>query len=448
MGNATHPRLLRATGDGRRATGDGRRATMNNPALPSRIVRRLLFALLCLLPAGSALAQSGGEGFSVDVVVVGGPMDERTVRFVRAAITGTDADLVILQMDVAVVLGGDVDGLRDLIADPPIPVAVWVGPAPATARGAAVHLLAAAALRGAAPGATIGRASPPIAGGAPSSDGVPAGVLDDLVVVAGPIPGVVEVIEPSIGQFIVGLHGRRVVVGGTEMILDTARTEVVDEVERVFPAAEVRFVSEGLIDRVLHVAVRPEAAFFFLLAGLTFAVFEFYAAGPGIAAGVAVVCLLLAGYGLSVMPTWWPGVAACLVGVVLYAVDFQRNDLGWRSIAGTALLLFGGLRLVDGAPQLVAVWWVVVIVVMGTALFFGLALSTAVRARFSTQTIGRDHLIGRRGVALGPISPDGEVELAGTRWRARSTRRSGIGPGDEVVVVRIDGVVLEVDPVP
>ena len=35
----------------------------------------------------------------------------------------------------------------------------------------------------------------------------------------------------------------------------------------------------------------------------------------------------------------------------------------------------------------------------------------------------------------------------GIRW-ARSTRRSGIGPGDEVVVVRIDGVVLEVDPVP
>src|SRR3989337_1390011 len=103
---------------------------MDNPALPSRIVRRLLFALPRLLPAGSALAQSGGEGFSIDVVVVGGPMDERTVRFVRAAITGTDADLVILQMDVAVVLGGDVDGLRDLIADTPIPVAVWVGPAP------------------------------------------------------------------------------------------------------------------------------------------------------------------------------------------------------------------------------------------------------------------------------------------------------------------------------
>jgi len=38
------------------------------------------------------------------------------------------------------------------------------------------------------------------------------------------------------------------------------------------------------------------------------------------------------------------------------------------------------------------------------------------------------------------------VEVGGTRWRARATRRSGIGPGDEVVVVRIDGVVLEVDP--
>ena len=279
-----------------------------------------------------------------------------------------------------------------------------------------------------------------------SAEPVPAELLDEVVVISGPIPGVIDLVEPSIGQFIVGLHGLSVLVDGSEVTLDTARSEVVDGVERLVPSARVRFVSEGLIDRVLHAAVRPEAAFFFLLAGLTLAVFEFYAAGPGLAAAVAVVCLLLAGHGLSVMPTWWPGVLACLGGILLYVVDLQRNDLGWRSILGTALLGFGGLRLVDGAPQLVPSWWVVLIVVTGIALFFGLALTTMVRARFSTQTIGRDHLIGRRGVAVGPITPDGEVDLGGTRWRARSARRSGIAAGDAVVVVRIDGVVVEVDP--
>jgi membrane protein implicated in regulation of membrane protease activity len=48
---------------------------------------------------------------------------------------------------------------------------------------------------------------------------------------------------------------------------------------------------------------------------------------------------------------------------------------------------------------------------------------------------------------VGTISPDGEVEVGGSRWPARASRRSGIGAGDEVVVVRIDGVVLEVEKV-
>ncbi len=410
-------------------------------------MRRLLLALLFLIPMGSAFAQSDTPDNFVDVVVVSGSMDERTVDFVTRAITETDADLVVLQLNVDVVLGGDVDALRALIADPPVPVAVWVGPAPATARGAAVSLVEAAAVRGAAPGSTIGRASPAIAGG-PRSTVVRPDIGNELILISDPIAGLVDIVEPSIGQFVIGLHGRSVLIDGGEVTLDTARAEVVDGVERLVPSARVRFVSEGLIDRVLHVAVRPEAAFFFLLAGLTLAVFEFYAAGPGLAAAVAVVLLFLAGHGLAVMPTWWPGVIACLGGILLYVIDLQRNDLGWRSILGTALLGFGGLRLVDGAPQLVPSWWVVLVVVTGIALFFGLALTSMVRARFSTQTIGRQHLIGRQGVAVGAISPDGEVDLAGTRWRARSTRRSGIAAGDAVTVVRIDGVVVEVDPTP
>jgi membrane-bound ClpP family serine protease len=83
---------------------------------------------------------------------------------------------------------------------------------------------------------------------------------------------------------------------------------------------------------------------------------------------------------------------------------------------------------------------------MGTALWFGFALTTVVRARFSTQTIGRDHLIGRSGIADTAIAPEGTVTLDGARWRARSTRGSGIAAGDPVIVKAVEGVVLEVDP--
>ncbi len=410
---------------------------------------RLVLALGMAIAFPLAAVAQDASG-SVDVVVVGGPVDHRTVAFVIDAITGTDADLVILQLNVGAVLDASIADLIALVLDPPVPVVAWIGPEPATVQGAAVRLFSVAAIRGAAPGVTIGRASPPLAGGAPASDGpsLPAGAIDDLIVVTEPDGVLVDVVAPSIGQFVVGLHGRSVTVGGAVVTLDTAHTEVIDGVDRVSPSVPVRFVSEGLIDRVLHTTLRPEAAFFFLLAGLTLAVFEFYAAGPGLAAAVGAGCLLLAGYGLAVMPTWWPAPLAAVLGVALYVSDFQHNDLRWRSLLGTGLLLFAGLRLVDGSPHLVPVWWTVVLIVMGTALFFSSALTTVARARFSTATIGRSHLIGRQGVAVVAVQPDGEVEVDGVRWQARSTRRSGIAAGDAVVVSRIDGIVLEVDPPP
>lgn len=407
-------------------------------------VRRLLIAGFVVLSL--AVPAFAGSAAPVDVVIVDGPLDARRVEFVIGAIEDSSAGLVVLQMDVRVVLTDEVDDLIALLADPPRPVAVWVGPAPAVVRGAAVEILMAAGVRGAAPGTVIGPAAPRVAGGPPPS----AAPLTDGagIVVDAPITDLVDLVEPSIGQFVVGLDGMAVTVDGIPVTLHTAVADIDDAGNPVTrPAGQVRFVQEGIVDRVLHAMTTPEAALFFLLIGLAFAAFEFYAAGPGVAAGVAAVSLLLAGYGMAVMPIWWPAVAVVVVGIGLYVVEFQRNDLGWMSILGTGLLLLGGLRFVDGGPHFRASWWLVSLIVAGTALFFAFALTTVVRARFSTQTIGRDHLLGRRGVAVGAIAPEGEVEVEGARWRARSTRQSGITAGDAVVVVRIDGIVLEVDPV-
>ena len=69
------------------------------------------------------------------------------------------------------------------------------------------------------------------------------------------------------------------------------------------------------------------------------------------------------------------------------------------------------------------------------------------RSRFSTGTIGRDQLIGRRGRAVTILDPEGTVEVDGARWSARAHREAGINPGDTIIVTAIRGLVLEVDPV-
>jgi membrane-bound ClpP family serine protease len=73
-------------------------------------------------------------------------------------------------------------------------------------------------------------------------------------------------------------------------------------------------------------------------------------------------------------------------------------------------------------------------------------MPTVQRARFSTQTIGREGLIGERGVTVAVFDPDGVVEVRGARWRATAHREAGLAPGSEVLVSGVDGLFLEVEP--
>jgi membrane-bound serine protease (ClpP class) len=403
---------------------------------------------------GDVLAQEEpavetGSG-PVDVLDVGGPLDELVIDFLIEEIERSDAQLVVLQLDSPGAVTGAVAELIDLVADPPVPVAVWIGPRPGQARGGVAQLLAAAPIRAAAPGVELGQLAPTVAGGSDDAavkarfPEVAEPLLATTTRVTAPIPGLVDVVTPSLGQLIAGLDGARIELAGRTVILDTAEPSAEGTGPQV--SVEVRFDKGPLWMRTLRIAVQPGTAYFFLVAGLSLAVFEFYAAGVGVMAAVAVLALLLGGYGVVALPTRWWAVGLVILGLLLYVADFQRNDLGWRSLLGTAALAAGGLWFVDAGGQFGMVWWVVLLVVAGSALFFGVGMTAVVRSRFSTATIGRDYLIGRHGVAASDFDPDGVVEVDGARWQAFGYRAAGISTGDAVSVVGVDGIVLEVEP--
>lgn len=429
------------------------------------MIRRALAAAAlgaaALALAGPVFAQ-GSDDEPVVVIDVRNPMDQRLMDFVAATLANTEAHLFVLQVDSPGIASGKPGALYEAIAEAPAPVVAWVGGRPAVAFGGAAGLLNIADVGAAAPATEIGYLEPTVAGSAdvavpyrPSHDPAGEDSVDELraeaVVVEEPIPGYVDVVVPTIGQLITGLDGTTVTRGSgddavTFVISTAAERTTPDGGVEVIPSRDTLFVKPSLWDRFLRLAARPEAAFFFLVIAMAAATFEFYAAGPGITAAIAAVAFLLGGYGLAVLPVRWPAVAATVAGLLLYTWDFQRNRIGWRSIAGTALLVLGGLFYTDARPQFAPSWWVVLIVIAGVALFYAVALTTIVRSRFSTTTIGRDRLIGRSGVADDDLEPEGVVVVDGARWRARSHREAGIGRGDPVVVEAIDGIVLMVAP--
>jgi membrane-bound ClpP family serine protease len=416
------------------------------------MVRRSL-ALGALVVAGigaaPALAQSDAGPGPVEVVEVTGPLDQRTMDFIVGRLTGSEAQLVVLHLDAPGIASGDPEPLFAAVGAASVPTAMWAGPVGTTAYGGVAHLLELVDVAGGAPGARVGYSAATVGGGTPSGQCSITPVECDTetqsfeITENGPNPAAIRIVEPTIAQFVAALDGMTI----DDVTLETAETVTADDgTEVVVTSVPVRFVQPGLFTRFLRLSIRPEGTFLFLVAGLTLVVFELYAAGAGIAASVAVLSLFLAGYGLATLPMNWVSVAAVLVGLLLYAWEFQRNRLGIGSALGTLLLLGGGLTLTTARPQFAPAWWAVVLVVIAAALFFLFAMGSVVRSRFSTRTIGRDHLVGRSGVAETAFDPEGVVVLDGARWRARAHRAAGIRAGDPVEVVGVEGILLEVGP--
>jgi membrane-bound ClpP family serine protease len=422
------------------------------------MIRRVLIVLCLGIAAASLLAPAlaaDEDELPVVVLDVRKPADQRLLDWIAETLETTDAYLFVLQVDSPGISSGDPARLFTAIGDPSrvAPVVVWVGPNPAVAYGGMACLLSIADRVSAAPGTRIGHLAPAVvtdpAVTCPGAEtGLLAALSEATITVGDPAPGLVDDVAPSIGQLIVGLDGVVITMpGGATVTLATAATETLEDGTEVpVVSRPVEFRKPGLFDRFLRLASRPEAAFFFLVAAVAMATFEFYAAGVGVTAAVAALSLVLAGYGLATLPIDITAVVAALAGLFLYTWDFQRVAIGWRSLLGTALLIWGGLTFTNAAPQFGPVWWIVLTVVIGAALFYGIALTTIARSRFSTRTIGRGHLVGKVGTAETDLSPDGVVEVEGARWRGRSHREAGIRAGDRVTVSAVAGIVLEVEP--
>ena len=58
--------------------------------------------------------------------------------------------------------------------------------------------------------------------------------------------------------------------------------------------------------------------------------------------------------------------------------------------------------------------------------------------------VGVEALVGKRGVAVGDLWPEGQVRLRGEIWNARC--EGGCSAGTEILVREVDGLTLLVDP--
>ena len=88
--------------------------------------------------------------------------------------------------------------------------------------------------------------------------------------------------------------------------------------------------------------------------------------------------------------------------------------------------------------------WGIAAIVVGFAIDAG---ETAFFVRWSKRrkaTVGVETLVGRTAVVVRQLSPRCQVKLDGEVWEARGP--AGFAPGEEVVVIAVEGLVLDVAP--
>ena len=438
---------------------------------PRRSTARHLAALLAIAASFVLFAERGtaGEQAGIDVVQVEGLLDPPNLSLVKSSVRDANergSTLLVLQIDSGGAVDVEVDPAVRAIRESDVPVVAWVGPSGSDAKGAAALLVEAAHIASVSSGSAVGPAAP-VRLDRPG-DPPAARVADELGALAKAQArqpegarrladerlsgeearrvGAIDAVEPTLGELIVSLDGRVVTTAGGEKELQTATVVGKGTDRRRQPNQDVRFDRLPLDAQVLHTLTNPSIAYLLFVAGLALMVFEFYTAAIGLAGLTGAVALVGACIGFSHLPVEWWAIGLLVLAVFGYAIDVQAGRTGAWTMIGTAALVAGSLTLYGGSSRLDPPWWVLAIVVLGTALFMLGAMPAVIRSRFSTPTVGREGMIGEMGEAEVDVSPDGVVVIKGARWRARTNRATPVDAGDAVRVVAVDGLVLEVEP--
>jgi membrane-bound serine protease (ClpP class) len=428
--------------------------------------RRALLAVLSAVAWAAAVvpATAATPAPVIREVVLHGEIDPASQRYldeqIDAASRRGDAAIVI-RMDTP---GGLSSSMHEIIKHElasKVPVVVWVAPDGARAASAGLFLAMAADVVAMAPQTNIGSATPINSSGQNIGSDLRRKVINDAVAqiralaqshgrnadwaeravrVAANLPAS-DAVAQHVAEFEAGTQAELLAR------LDGFRTKPKGLVVHT-RGARVQVVQMSFPLRVLQALIDPNIVFLLFLGGIALIVFE--VAHPGLIAPglVGAAMVLVALFGLSVLPFTWTGVALVGAGIALLVAELHVGH-GALAILGLALVIVGGLSLFDtaGTPYQVSTPLVIAIAI-ALAAFLWLVVSRVLKARHAPLRSGDVVFLGSRGVVREALTPRGLVAVDGALWQAETADGAPLAAGAAVVVNARRGLLLEVAPVP
>ena len=124
--------------------------------------------------------------------------------------------------------------------------------------------------------------------------------------------------------------------------------------------------------------------------------------------------------------------------VTATAADVTRDA---ASSLGAVLFVIGILLATFVLPQP----WGLVAIGVGAALDIAETGGFLWWSKRRRAVVGVETLVGKRGVAVRDLWPEGQVKVGGEIWKARC--EGGCNAGNQVIVREVDGLMLVVEPI-
>ncbi|MFI5167389.1 MAG: nodulation protein NfeD [Thermoanaerobaculales bacterium] len=423
------------------------------------MVSRICFAVSLLL----ALASPGWSSQRVVILTLSDSIQPASLRYLQHGLEAADASgaaVTILELNTP---GGEVGTLRQMttaITSARRPVVVFVSPSGAQAASAGFFLVMAADVAAMAPGTNTGAAHP-VGGQGDLPRTLAKKITNDAAALVRSLATQrgrpADLAEKAVTQSLSWTERESldaklidlVAIDRGELLrkLDGRMVRRFDgrEEKLTLDAPELVFISLTLSDRVLSVVANPNIAYLLFLLGLLGFYVEITHPGavfPGVLGGVSI---LLAFFGLSVLPVNYVGVLLILLGVVFFILEVKVASYGLLTTAGLASFILGSLMLIRSPFPALRVGLTVVLPTALAVAFVVIFLLTRVLKTQKRQPItGTEGMIGELGEVAIALEPDGKIFVHGEYWDA--TSRVALQAGAAVRVVRVDGKRLEVEP--
>jgi membrane-bound serine protease (ClpP class) len=436
--------------------------------------------VLLALAAGVVHAQAvppAGPG-RVVLMDLDGAIGPASVDYVRRGLkqaAAENARLAVIQIDTPGGLDASMRSIIKHILASPVPVATFVAPNGARAASAGTYILYASHVAAMAPATNLGAATPVSIGmptpAAPAGKPDAAGKSPEH---AGDAMTAKRLADASAYiRSLAQLRGRNadwgevavresVSLSAQEALQKNVITLIAQDVNDLLKQVNGREVrtSEGNVrlatknaevlvveadwrSRLLSVITEPSLALILLMVGIYGLLFEFSNPGFVLPGVVGAISLMLALFGLQMLPVNYAGLGLILLGIAFLIAEAFLPTFGVLGVGGVAAFSIGALLLIDNdVPGFGVPLWLIGLLAVGSAIFILVVGGIAAKTRRRPPVVGVATLVGATGELVEFADGEGWAQIQGDYWKVRGAE--GLRPGRRIRVTRVQGLALQV----